>query len=552
MPPQVLELNSYVRKAKDNPSPKVSTETSPEDPDLVASNPSTIMNDTLELEASSSELSAPEDHVNFALLHEEASDDEDVPEDDDNEDELYVHSHNPTLKIEEIGDEELACKSCHVLSHPRTKLIILAFAAIPGACTVEEAKTVRKNLRDVGPAAFCEKYIYSGELDVKQVLMALGVRPPKHLEGLDDDAYWGILGAAICRQLGKRIKLTDFNTVDDAIELLQRSRNIVVLTGAGISTSLGIPDFRSEKTGLYSQLSKLDLDISDPQEVFDIRVFRREPKIFYRVAQDILPDDKQKGTPTHAFIRLLQDKGKLLTNYTQNIDNLEAKVGIIPEKLIQCHGSFATASCIECHHQVPGDNIFDEIRSGIIPKCTNPSCTKLNLAPGKLKRKRTSNGQLPKRSKKHSDSDSSDEGYDLPEAGIMKPDITFFGEELPDRFAERLTNHDKDKVDLVLVIGTSLKVAPVSEVVPYLPAHIPQIYISRTPVQHINFDITLLGDCDVVIQELCRRLDWKLDHDMLAPESEISVEQAVGRCQHTFTRVKGEEKVKGEAVKEEG
>lgn len=61
----------------------------------------------------------------------------------------------------------------------------------------------------------------------------------------------------------------------------------------------------------------------------------------------------------------------------------------------------------------------------------------------------------------------------------LQPDITFFGEPLPPTFNDRLVNHDRNLVDLVLVIGTSLKVAPVSEVVGYLPANVPQIYISR-------------------------------------------------------------------------
>ena len=61
----------------------------------------------------------------------------------------------------------------------------------------------------------------------------------------------------------------------------------------------------------------------------------------------------------------------------------------------------------------------------------------------------------------------------------MKPDITFFGEALPATFHRRLMDHDRDLVDLVLVIGTSLKVAPVSEVVGVLPHHVPQLYISR-------------------------------------------------------------------------
>lgn len=62
----------------------------------------------------------------------------------------------------------------------------------------------------------------------------------------------------------------------------------------------------------------------------------------------------------------------------------------------------------------------------------------------------------------------------------FQPDITFFGEDLPDEFGRRLVHHDRERVDLVIVIGTSLKVAPVAEVPGVLPRNVPQIYISRT------------------------------------------------------------------------
>lgn len=118
----------------------------------------------------------------------------------------------------------------------------------------------------------------------------------------------------------------------------------------------------------------------------------------------------------------------------------------------------------------------------------------------------------------------------------MKPDITFFGEALPDEFSRRLTGSDRYKTDLVIVIGTSLKVAPVSELVPFLPPHIPQIYISRTPVNHHNFDIDLLGDCDVVVSELCKRAGWDLKHEMIPEDQEITIETMRGwRSRHVFT-----------------
>lgn len=332
---------------------------------------------------------------------------------------------------------------------------------------------------------------------------------------------------ALSRELSKRIKLPNYNTIDDVVALLKKSSNIIVLTGAGISTSLGIPDFRSKDVGLYAKLEHLGL--SDPQEVFDIELFKEDPSIFYSVARDILPTT-ERFTPTHAFIKLLQDKDKLLTNYSQNIDNIEGVAGVRPDKLIQCHGSFATASCTKCAAQVPGEAIFPDIRAGVIPHCKRcVQALRAAAEPMKRKRSKTGSDERKRRSKKADFEDSSDESggeYDVPGAGVMKPDITFFGEALPDTFHERLTRHDKDAVDLVIVIGTSLKVAPVSEVVGYLPAHIPQIYISREPVRHVNFDVDMLGDCDVVVAELCRRAGWELQHEMIPPGQVVSVTPA--------------------------
>jgi NAD-dependent histone deacetylase SIR2 len=408
----------------------------------------------------------------------------------------------------------------------------------PDTCTYEEAIQYRQQLRELGPEVFCQRTIEANVISAKKLLTAFSMKPPDFLEGCPDDAYYGLLSLVISRELSKRVKLPIYNSVDDAVELIKKSRNIIVLTGAGISTSLGIPDFRSKGTGLYSQLAHLGLN--DPQEVFDIALFKQDPTIFYSVARDIIPAE-ERTTPTHAFIALLQQKGKLLTNYSQNIDNIEATAGILPEKLVQCHGSFATASCIECRYQVPGDHIFPDIRAGIIPRC-DKCIERLQQAKQlhPMKRKRSANGQKKKKRRFEGDSDSESEGdYDIPEAGVMKPDITFFGEPLPDRFSERLTNHDKDKVDLVIVIGTSLKVAPVSEVVPFLPAHIPQMYISREPVSHVNFDVDMLGDCDVVVAELCKRAGWDLKHPMIPADQKIEVQLQDGfKSRHRFTATK--------------
>ena len=92
----------------------------------------------------------------------------------------------------------------------------------------------------------------------------------------------------------------------------------------------------------------------------------------------------------------------------------------------------------------------------------------------------------------------------------MKPTITFFGEKVTTGVTKAL-EADWGTVDLLIVMGTSLQVAPMSGIVGYLPQHVPQILINREPVAQkpsvsLGFDVELLGDCDVVVGELCRRL----------------------------------------------
>jgi NAD-dependent histone deacetylase SIR2 len=226
--------------------------------------------------------------------------------------------------------------------------------------------------------------------------------------------YYRILGLCIQRELRRRQKLTQYNTIDDAVSLLQKCNKIMVITGAGISTSLGIPDFRSRNTGFYEQLRARGFE--SPEDVFDITNFDSDPSHFYQLAKEILPVT-DRCSPTHAFIKLLQDKQKLLTNYTQNIDNIEAFAGIHPDRLIQCHGSWATAICRKCHTQVPGDAIFDHVRQQRVSYCQ--TCVAL-IDKQPKKRKRTTNAKLKSRST-NSHSDSEDDGrYDVPQPGVMK------------------------------------------------------------------------------------------------------------------------------------
>ncbi|XP_034537722.1 NAD-dependent protein deacetylase sirtuin-1 [Notolabrus celidotus] len=309
----------------------------------------------------------------------------------------------------------------------------------------------------IGSYSFIQQHIR--DTDPRTILRDLlpeAVLPPD----LDDMTLWQII--INISDPPKRKKRKDINTLDDVVRLLHESKRILVLTGAGVSVSCGIPDFRS-RDGIYARLAVDFPDLPDPQAMFDIEYFRRDPRPFFKFAKEIYPGQFQPS-PCHLFISMLDKQGKLLRNYTQNIDTLEQVAGV--QRIIQCHGSFATASCLVCKQKVDCEAIREDIFNQVVPHCSR--CPDIPLA-------------------------------------IMKPDIVFFGENLPEVF-HRAMKQDKDEVDLLIVIGSSLKVRPVALIPNSIPHEVPQILINREQLPHLNFDVELLGDCDVIVNEICHRL----------------------------------------------
>ncbi|XP_007938891.1 NAD-dependent protein deacetylase sirtuin-1 [Orycteropus afer afer] len=312
----------------------------------------------------------------------------------------------------------------------------------------------------IGPYTFVQQHLMIGT-DPRTILKDLlpeTIPPPE----LDDMTLWQIV-INILSEPPKRKKRKDINTIEDAVKLLQECKKIIVLTGAGVSVSCGIPDFRS-RDGIYARLAVDFPDLPDPQAMFDIEYFRKDPRPFFKFAKEIYPGQFQPSL-CHKFIALSDKEGKLLRNYTQNIDTLEQVAGI--QRIIQCHGSFATASCLICKYKVDCEAVRGDIFNQVVPRC--PRCP-------------------------------ADESL-----AIMKPEIVFFGENLPEQF-HRAMKYDKDEVDLLIVIGSSLKVRPVALIPSSIPHDVPQILINREPLPHLHFDVELLGDCDVIINELCHRL----------------------------------------------
>ena len=245
------------------------------------------------------------------------------------------------------------------------------------------------------------------------------------------------------------------------------AKRVVVLTGAGVSVAAGIPDFRTPGTGLYDNLQKYNLPY--PEAVFDVQFYSNNPQPFCALAKEIWPGLTHSPTLTHSFLKLLSDKGLLLRNYSQNIDGLEFLAGIPPEELVECHGHFRTASCIRCGHAADGDGV----KETIVERAQAPTCSKCK--------------------------------------SYVKPDIVFFGESLPDRF-HKLLRMDVLKADLLLVMGTSLQVAPVSMIPNMVRCH--RALFNRDEVMNIRGggkDVFVEGDCDKNVEILCDLLGWKVE-----------------------------------------
>ncbi|OCH96332.1 SIR2-domain-containing protein [Obba rivulosa] len=384
----------------------------------------------------------------------------------------------------------------------------------------QEVKDMLYYLKEHGISAFIGEYVISRDIPIPKLLYAFGVCLCKELRMKRRKTLLYFLRVALQRELEAREKLPQYNTVDDVVKLIRERKRIIILTGAGISVSCGIPDFRS-RDGIYATLARDDhYNLDDPQQMFDIHYFREDPALFYSFASKIYPSNFIPS-PCHRFIKLIEDKGKLLRNYTQNIDTLETRAGV--HRVLQCHGSFATATCLNCKAHVPGSDIEPEIMEQTVPLC------KICNSAAKEVQK---NGKKKKASAKWN-SDQSDES-DAPAypPGIMKPDITFFGEKLNDVF-DRALLEDRQQVDLLLVIGTSLKVAPVSDILAHLPHSVPQILINKTPVRHINPDIVLLGNADEIVQHLCQRLHWDLPE---LPANTSSTNPKAGRPRRDLKR----------------
>jgi NAD-dependent deacetylase len=246
-------------------------------------------------------------------------------------------------------------------------------------------------------------------------------------------------------------------SLDAAVDLLHRAGYVVVLTGAGISTPSGIPDFRSPESGLWGK--------SDPYEVASIYGFKSHPERFYNwirpLAHTILDAEPNAA---HFAIARMEAAGKVRSVITQNIDMLHTRAG--SRSVYELHGHLREATCVHCFSVYPAPPfIHAYLESNAIPRC--PRC-----------------------------------GH------ALKPNVILLGEQLPANVL-RAAQIEARRCDVMLVVGTSLSVYPAAE----LPAVVRQsgaslifVNLSETPVDALA-QVVIRDDALEVLPQLAAALE---------------------------------------------
>lgn len=203
----------------------------------------------------------------------------------------------------------------------------------------------------------------------------------------------------------------DDKKITRAAELIKKARRAIALTGAGVSTRSGIPDFRGTGSGLWTRV--------DPMVVASIWGFIEHPQGFYDWIRP-LSKTMLSAQPNAAHYALaeLEALGRLRVVITQNIDDLHQRAG--SQRVLEVHGHLRQATCIRCYHQTDAQPLIQKfVADGTIPTCAQ--C-----------------------------------------GGVMKPDVTLFGETPPVRVLYE-AQQEAEQCDVMIVAGSSLEVMPVAD-----------------------------------------------------------------------------------------
>ncbi len=248
----------------------------------------------------------------------------------------------------------------------------------------------------------------------------------------------------------------DTKKIAQVAQIIADAKHAVALTGAGISTPSGIPDFRSEGSGLWEH--------ADPMAVASIWGFMEHPQGFYDwvkpLAKTIL---SAKPNPAHHALANMESRGKLQAIITQNIDNLHQRAG--SKRVFEVHGNLRDATCTRCYHRMPGQPMIEQfIIDGQVPRC--PEC-----------------------------------------GGVMKPNVVLFGEMLPVGVMYEAEGESKS-CDVMLVAGSSLEVAPAADLPSLATQHGARLIIvnkSPTPLDR-QASIVLREDVSIALPKVFEML----------------------------------------------
>lgn len=312
---------------------------------------------------------------------------------------------------------------------------------------------------------------------------------------------------------GFKTTLENKVSLDEIVTSIHRSKKIALITGAGISCNAGIPDFRSSD-GLYSLAKKkYPKIIFKGKDLFDISLFRNEItlSIFCMFMESIYQNSlRAEPTNTHKFIKILKEKKKLLRCYTQNIDSIEQRADLnlnFENKnfgtlrnfdkfwksldVVQLHGNLHKLICTSCFEVFDWSERYQtQLREGVNPKCEK--CFILHEKKLFCGKRITNN------------------------IGYLRPNIVLYGEDHPysDLITRGLNQDLKSNPDMLIVIGTSLKIDGIKKLVKSLAYKIHSrngkvVYINKSSLslqwnKHIDFQ--LIGDCDVFVNFLKKEI----------------------------------------------
>jgi NAD-dependent deacetylase len=248
--------------------------------------------------------------------------------------------------------------------------------------------------------------------------------------------------------------------ITKAADLIKHARHAIALTGAGISTRSGIPDFRGTGSGLWAKV--------DPMAVASIWGFIEHPQSFYDWIRPLSKKMMEaKPNIAHYALAELETLRRLAVVITQNIDGLHQCAG--SQRVLEVHGHLRQATCIRCYHLADAKPYIEKfVADGTIPTC--PVC-----------------------------------------GGVMKPNITLFGETPPVRVLYE-AQQESEKCDVMLVAGSSLEVVPVADLPFVAKQHGAQVIIvnnAATPMDK-QAAVVLHEDVTFALPKIVERIKTHL------------------------------------------